>query len=467
MTPKFKKTNFIAVKLPLMIVLGMLITLFVVAQVTYKRFEKEMIAQSTEMGTGATMLMAEAFPTEYIDEFLEKGFESEKYNETIKYYYTLKANYPNIKYMYVWVCTSDGGINVMDLDDEYTEEPLRESEESVGAVYEYGEPFQERIDDLKTGAGGTIALPLIENGENILTVVTPIFDEEKNYVCSACVDMSMDEIKNGNIEFIIGVTLFCILFMIPIWGIIMFVIYRDIVGPMKKMVKCILSLKRESEKDRYEGLNQYESLNISTKNELEILYRASLVIAKENLFNMSNYTKSKDEIIEISEMAYKDALTRVGSKKAYDTQVQKFEKRIAKGEVLEFALVMVDVNNLKKINDLYGHEKGDIYIKGCCKLICKTFEHSPVYRIGGDEFVALLTGEDYQQRYELCDELNNKFNEAFTDDSKADHERYSAAVGLATYEHEKDNDVRDVFDRADKRMYSSKEQHKERYGTYR
>ena len=467
MPSKYKKINFIAIKLPALIILGMLVTLLVVSQITYKRFEKEMIEQSTEMGTGATRLMANEFPVDKLDEFLSEGFESEEYVKTIKYYYTLKKDYPNIKYMYVWVCTEEGGIIVMDLDESYTEIPLQQSVEDIGTIYEYSDGFKDNIDDLMTGKKGTLACPVYDNGEYILSVVTPIFDEDGQYVCSACVDMSMDDIRTNNINFIQGVVLFCIAFMLPIWGIIIFFIHKDIVGPMEKMVKCIFTLNRDSEKDRYEGLNRYESLNISTGNEIEVLYRASLVIAKENLFNMSNYTKSKGEIMEISEVAYKDGLTRVGTKKAYDTQVQKITNNIARDENFKFALVMVDINDLKRINDIYGHEKGDIYIKGCCKIVCKVFEHSPVYRVGGDEFIVYLIDADYNVRFELCEVVNQRFADAFMDDTKEEYERYSAAIGLATFDRTKDKDVNDVFARADKRMYISKEEHKERYGTYR
>lgn len=38
------------------------------------------------------------------------------------------------------------------------------------------------------------------------------------------------------------------------------------------------------------------------------------------------------------------------------------------------------------LNDTYGHTAGDNYIKGCCKVICQIYKHSPVFRIGGDEF---------------------------------------------------------------------------------
>lgn len=64
-------------------------------------------------------------------------------------------------------------------------------------------------------------------------------------------------------------------------------------------------------------------------------------------------------------------------------------------ETVEFALLVADVNGLKEANDALGHESGDQLIKNTSRCICKIFEHSPVFRIGGDEFVVILTGEDY------------------------------------------------------------------------
>lgn len=53
-------------------------------------------------------------------------------------------------------------------------------------------------------------------------------------------------------------------------------------------------------------------------------------------------------------------------------------------------MIVFDINNLKIINDTLGHDFGDILIIDSCKLICKVFKRSPVYRIGGDEFVVIL-----------------------------------------------------------------------------
>jgi diguanylate cyclase (GGDEF)-like protein len=54
------------------------------------------------------------------------------------------------------------------------------------------------------------------------------------------------------------------------------------------------------------------------------------------------------------------------------------------------------LNNLKTLNETYGHDKGDLAIKKLSNLICRVFSHSPVFRIGGDEFAVILRGWDYE-----------------------------------------------------------------------
>ena len=158
--------------------------------------------------------------------------------------------------------------------------------------------------------------------------------------------------------------------------------------------------------------------------------------------------RAEQEYERAMQLANRDALTGVKSKYAYAIKESKINKSIHDGDLDEFAVVVCDVNDLKAVNDNKGHQEGDKYLCGACQIICQTFKHSPVYRIGGDEFVALLTGQDYENRDKLvCDiksiSLNNKNN----DDAVV-------AVGISDY-HKGDN-LAKVFERADEAMYVHK-----------
>nr|MCR5025109.1 diguanylate cyclase [Lachnospiraceae bacterium] len=65
----------------------------------------------------------------------------------------------------------------------------------------------------------------------------------------------------------------------------------------------------------------------------------------------------------------------------------------------------------------YGHDKGNMAIKKLCHLVCVIFDHSPVFRIGGDEFVVILRGNDHDHYDELADSLNKEIESMSVDPS--------------------------------------------------
>lgn len=149
-------------------------------------------------------------------------------------------------------------------------------------------------------------------------------------------------------------------------------------------------------------------------------------------------------------MAYKDPLTNVNNANAYTEAKSIYSTMIRDKSLFELGIVVFDVNNLKFVNDNYGHEAGDRYLQSCCQLICVVFKHSPVYRIGGDEFVTILEGKDYYNREELLKYFNNKvdYNNA--------HTGPVVAAGMEVYDPETDNDYDEIFERADEKMYIRK-----------
>lgn len=151
----------------------------------------------------------------------------------------------------------------------------------------------------------------------------------------------------------------------------------------------------------------------------------------------------------------RDPLTRVSNRMAFEDKEKHLQSQINSDEDIKFAVVMFDVNSLKLINDNEGHEAGDEYLIRSCHLICNVFKHSPVFRMGGDEFVAVLSGEDYDMR----DELLAKFNEQLSPYSNSlplPPDYVSVACGMSVYDPETDSSVTDVNKRADDAMYRDK-----------
>ena len=158
-------------------------------------------------------------------------------------------------------------------------------------------------------------------------------------------------------------------------------------------------------------------------------------------------------ISKMDTMAYHDALTGLGNKASYDRTVVSLDSQIKKHNA-KFALIMIDLNDLKEINDRYGHEKGDEYIKGTCAIIRSVYRDSQAYRVGGDEFVVILKGKDYQKRDDLLSVFRLRIKEA--GNNHEPWEKYSAAAGMAIYSQKHDTDTASVFHRADRAMYKEK-----------
>ena len=155
-------------------------------------------------------------------------------------------------------------------------------------------------------------------------------------------------------------------------------------------------------------------------------------------------------------MATVDSLTGVKNKNAYVQWEEKINKGIKEGTQEPFAVVVCDINNLKAVNDLYGHKEGDVCIKNACIKICKVFSHSPVFRTGGDEFVVILSGEDYYRRNDLMNQIN-----AIPKDRSKIRIGETVSAGMSEYDRDKHSSLANVAEEADKAMYARKQHLKE------
>ncbi len=177
------------------------------------------------------------------------------------------------------------------------------------------------------------------------------------------------------------------------------------------------------------------------------------IIGIENIDNEVKKEKQQLKALNTErELARRDELTGVKNKTAYNELEQSVQKNIENGmDYLPFGLVVCDTNDLKKINDSKGHVAGDDYIKNSAKLLCDIFVHSPVFRVGGDEFVVFLRGDDYSNKKELMEKLQDVVRQNIK--MKAGP---VLASGMAEYIPGKDCLVSEIFDRADKAMYKNK-----------
>ncbi|MBR2256135.1 MAG: amino acid permease, partial [Blautia sp.] len=181
------------------------------------------------------------------------------------------------------------------------------------------------------------------------------------------------------------------------------------------------------------------------------LFGLSLVVMLVNHISMERWEKKAEkERDEAKTIALTDPLTWVKSKHAFLFREKEIDTSIEAGTAEAFAVVVCDVNGLKVINDTLGHKAGDEYIRSASKMICDIFQHSPVFRTGGDEFVVILHGRDYFIRKELVLALHDRSVEHISKNEVV------ISGGLSEYNPGVDSSFHDVFERADTLMYEEK-----------
>lgn len=399
--------------------------------------------------------------------YLEEHGLWEEYSETQNTIDRYLGNIGGIKYLYINACGDENATLDMYLVDDSTN-PIYET-----GYYEEREPELVGMDLTKGHE------PIISNGDWgwLCSAFSPVYTSDGRYVACVGCDFDMEEVMLERRNFLIYMALGTILFT----GIVMI---AAVILSGRLMIKPLNTMTTEMKKFKPAKNTSYKEagvieLDLKANDEISEIYegiRSMQTNIIDYLTDLSALEEDKkraeqdimnkeEEIGRLSEETYKDPLTGVGSKAAYFKHIEELNRSIAKGTA-EFALVMVDMNNLKQINDDFGHKSGDLYIKGCCDMVSTTFANSPVFRIGGDEFVVIVQGEDYKRRFELFDGLKAGFAGSYADTSVDPWCRYSAALGMA--ENASDDVTTElVFKRADKAMYADKMKFKAEHGSYR
>jgi diguanylate cyclase (GGDEF)-like protein len=184
---------------------------------------------------------------------------------------------------------------------------------------------------------------------------------------------------------------------------------------------------------------------------VSVLLLATVLLLQYRKFSKDKLEEEKETSRAFQNMANTDSLTGVRNKHAYSGYETAVNQQIQAGELEKLAVVVGDINGLKYVNDTQGHAAGDQLIKDACALICEYFTHGAVFRVGGDEFVVLLQGKGYDTVHEVIGELNRKIEENIKKDAVV------ISIGYSLL-NQGDQQLRDVFERADQMMYERKKE---------
>lgn len=296
----------------------------------------------------------------------------------------------------------------------------------------------------------------------LVTAGEPVYDSKGTIICYAMVDISMEKVRSEQMRFLLYMVGIVLLLTVIICVLAIVYVRRSVVKPILSLSEAAASYSSGESSELY----AFKELDIRTGDEIEKLADSMQQMEEDINTNISNLKAVSSELAEtrfeadqMNKLAKKDPLTGIRNKLSYNEHIAEMQQELAHGN-RKFGILIADLNDLKKTNDTYGHDKGDISIITLSQIICETFAHSPVFRIGGDEFAVIIRNDDYTNVDALIDEVSEKFDAIRNDPSLEPWQQISASLGYALYNPKKDEYIDSVFRRADHIMYDYKKKMK-------
>ena len=293
---KKKTRHSLSIRLPLLLVGSVIIIMAVVIPLVYMRFHNRMIDQYTRMAKGVTQLMVNAFDGDRAEEFMEKNFSLPEYVDTVNYFYTLRDNYPDILYMYIYRFEEDGGHVIIDLDADWVENGEGYEAGSLWSLDEIEEPFKSHLQ--KVMAGEELAGYSEHTKEDgyLFTYTRPIFRSDGSYACTASVDFSLDYLSGMDIAFTLQLTLIMIGIGVIVLVLDIHAVRKYITHPINALSRCAGGFSYDTEEDRKNNIRLLDELNIHTGDEIEDVYHTLQSVTRDSYLAAANLNQALTDI---------------------------------------------------------------------------------------------------------------------------------------------------------------------------
>ena len=437
------------------LMLSALFVSFSIALISYLLFKSAAIDERVRLVDSMDSVVLSYINPDHIDKYIKHGRAFEEYNAIERQLYTMKNTNNSIKFIYVYKVVEDGFQVIFDLNSNNIEG------DKPGELIPFEKSIKPYIDDLILGRP---IPPIITNDKygHLLTLYKPLYDSNGKCQCYVAMDLSMDFINEYAHNFVIKLLALFIGCFVFIFAIGFSFVENNIILPVNSMAYCAKILTYENEATREKQIDLIKSLKIKTGDEIEHLYRSFQKTTENVVKYLKNLQKAKMKVADMhvkvaamDKIAHKDSLTGIKNKTSYVETILMLDKKIA-DNCAKFCIIMVDVNYLKRVNDTYGHERGNEYLVNACRLTCSIFGEEHVYRIGGDEFVVIIEGDKVSLSKYFVKQFNAEMARKNANELLEPWEKVSAAIGVAYYEKDIDKTAEEVFKRADKEMYANK-----------
>lgn len=401
---------------------------------------------------------------EDLKQCIETGQESEKYKETLKFMDHIMNEF-SIHYLYAIkpLNRNETGnvMSVLSAEDDYNRYVDTEGNLYLGWISndEFDAKTVNRFFDImeqndivffteKTewSTDYTGALPLKDASGKSYAILAVDVD-----VTTMASELLRQALRNVLVILCLGI-IYTISFLL--WS------RRNITEPIQLLENGVVDYAGRSHGQRDVQALKFHAPVIKTDNEVESLSNAITRMTEDmqdyvsEILHAEEKTRTMKQLAdEMSELATVDALTGIRNNTAYAREVAKLSEELSKDRSIEFGMGMIDLNFLKYINDNFGHEKGDEALKRLTKIACEVFAHSPVFRIGGDEFALILRNQDLKNHEALEEAFKSRVMDHLAEEP---WKNVSAAIGIAVYDPNRDQTADDVLKRADQLMYSMK-----------
>ena len=256
------------------------------------------VGKFTDIANGVTKSSAVVIDIDRVDDFIAHGHEAEGYDAIEKKLYSIKESFPQTTYLYVYKILEDGCHVVFDLETEDGAEPSR-----PGDLIPFDPSFEPLLPKLLAGEEIESIISDDQYGW-LLTVYRPLRNSSGKTVAYVAADIAMGEIVYDQAKFFIKLLSMFFGLSIIIMSIVLEMVKRGIVHPVNGMASASIHFAYNLEQSRLSSLQELDSLNIHTFDEIEYLYKALTKTCKDSLefiqrleLAAERIAKLQDEII--------------------------------------------------------------------------------------------------------------------------------------------------------------------------